>query len=123
MANWVYPLGSAADGKWDISLGTSDSSLAVDGWAHTGLKVATLAAGSAVELSAAVEERIVVPLSGSFTVTVDGEQYRLQDGSLSSTGQATSSTPASRKRSPSVRTTAAASPSRPHPPKRRTPPA
>lgn len=48
MANWVYPLGSAADGKWDISLGTSDSSLAVDGWAHTGLKVATLAAGSAV---------------------------------------------------------------------------
>ncbi|MCX8454172.1 5-deoxy-glucuronate isomerase [Paenarthrobacter ureafaciens] len=78
MANWVYPLGSAADGKWDISLGTSDSSLAVDGWAHTGLKVATLAAGSAVELSAAVEERIVVPLSGSFTVTVDGEQYRLQ---------------------------------------------
>jgi 5-deoxy-glucuronate isomerase len=78
MANWVYPLGSATDGKWDVSLGTSDSSLAVDGWAHTGLKVATLAAGSAVELPAAGEERIVVPLSGSFTVTVDGEQHRLE---------------------------------------------
>lgn len=77
MANWVYPLGSAADGKWDVSLGTSDSALEVDGWAHTGLKVATLAAGAAVELPAAGEERIVVPLSGSFTATVDGQDYRL----------------------------------------------
>ncbi len=49
MANWVYPLGTAAEGKWDISIGTSDSGLEVDGWAHTGLKVATLAAGGAVE--------------------------------------------------------------------------
>ncbi|KQR82031.1 5-deoxy-glucuronate isomerase [Arthrobacter sp. Leaf337] len=77
MANWVYPLGSAADGKWDVSLGTSDSALEVDGWAHTGLKVATLAAGAAVELPAAGEERIVVPLSGSFTATIDGQDYRL----------------------------------------------
>jgi 5-deoxy-glucuronate isomerase len=77
MANWVYPLGSAADGSWDISLGTSDSALDVNGWAHTGLKVATLPAGAAVELPAAGEERIVVPLSGSFTATVDGEDYRL----------------------------------------------
>ncbi|MEK0154051.1 5-deoxy-glucuronate isomerase [Arthrobacter oryzae] len=77
MANWVYPLGSAADGSWDISLGTSDSAVEVDGWAHTGLKVATLAAGAAVELPAAGEERIVVPLNGSFTATVDGQDYRL----------------------------------------------
>ncbi|MGO4432769.1 5-deoxy-glucuronate isomerase, partial [Paenarthrobacter sp. RAF9] len=77
MANWVYPLGTANDGKWDISLGTSDSTLAIDGWAHTGLKVATLAAGAAVELPAAAEERIVVPLSGSFTVTVDDVEHRL----------------------------------------------
>jgi 5-deoxy-glucuronate isomerase len=77
MANWVYPLGTANDGDWDISLGTSDSALAVDGWAHTGLKVATLAAGTAVELSAAAEERIVVPLSGSFTVTVDDVEHPL----------------------------------------------
>ncbi|MFP5368967.1 MAG: 5-deoxy-glucuronate isomerase, partial [Actinomycetes bacterium] len=60
MTNWVYPLGTAADGKWDVSIGTSDSSLAVDGWAHTGLKVATMAAGSDVVLPAADEERIVV---------------------------------------------------------------
>ncbi|MDR7160649.1 5-deoxy-glucuronate isomerase [Arthrobacter sp. BE255] len=77
MANWVYPLGSAADGSWDVSLGTSDSALTVDGWAHTGLKVATLEAGAAVELPAAGEERIVVPLSGSFTAAVDGEAFRL----------------------------------------------
>lgn len=77
MANWVYPLGTANDGDWDISLGTSDSALTVDGWAHTGLKVATLAAGIAVELPAAAEERIVVPLSGSFTVTVDDVEHPL----------------------------------------------
>src|SRR6478735_2752238 len=59
MTNWVYPLGTAADGTWDISIGTSDSSLTVDGWAHTGLKVSTLAAGAAVELPAADEERIL----------------------------------------------------------------
>jgi 5-deoxy-glucuronate isomerase len=77
MANWVYPLGSAAEGSWDISLGTADSALDVAGWAHTGLKVATLAAGADVELPAAGEERIVVPLSGSFTAAVDGQDYAL----------------------------------------------
>jgi 5-deoxy-glucuronate isomerase len=77
MANWVYPLGSAAEGSWDVSLGTSDSALKVNGWAHTGLKVATLAAGDAVELPAAGEERIVVPLSGSFTAAVDGQDFEL----------------------------------------------
>lgn len=77
MANWVYPLGTAADGEWDVSIGTSDSSLAVDGWAHTGLKVATLTAGAVVSLPQADEERIVIPLSGSFSATVDDVEYRL----------------------------------------------
>lgn len=77
MAEWVYPLGTAAEGEWDVSLGTSDSSLAVEGWEHTGLKVATLAAGAAVELSAAAEERIVIPLSGAFTASVNGSKYEL----------------------------------------------
>ncbi|KIC67586.1 5-deoxy-glucuronate isomerase [Pseudarthrobacter phenanthrenivorans] len=78
MTNWVYPLGTASDGAWDVSIGTSDSALTVDGWAHTGLKVATLGAGAAVELPAAEEERIVVPLNGSFTVAVDGTDYPLE---------------------------------------------
>ncbi len=77
MANWVYPLGSAADGSWDVSLGTSDSALKVDGWAHTGLRVATLGPGAAVELPPSAEERIVVPLNGSFTAAVDGEDFTL----------------------------------------------
>ena len=77
MTNWVYPRGTAKDGDWDISLGTSDSITEVEGWAHTGLKVATLLPGGSVELGADAEERIVVPLSGSFTVSVDGEKYPL----------------------------------------------
>jgi 5-deoxy-glucuronate isomerase len=58
-------------------LGTSDSALKVDGWAHTGLRVATLGPGAAVELPPAAEERIVVPLNGSFTAAVDGEDFTL----------------------------------------------
>ncbi|MFJ6376180.1 5-deoxy-glucuronate isomerase [Pseudarthrobacter oxydans] len=77
MTEWVYPLGSASEGHWDISLGTFDSSTEVEGWAHTGLKVATLAAGTAVDVPAAAEERIVVPLSGAFTVTVQGNEFQL----------------------------------------------
>lgn len=42
MSNWVFPLVTARD----VSLGASDSALAVDGWAHTGLKVASLAPGA-----------------------------------------------------------------------------
>jgi 5-deoxy-glucuronate isomerase len=77
MADWVYPLGTARDGLWDVSLGTADSPTVVKGWEHTGLKVATLAAGAAVELPAAAEERIVIPLSGAFTASVDGQKYQL----------------------------------------------
>ena len=51
MTNWVYPLGTATDGKWEVSIGTSDYSLTVEGWAHTGLKVATLAAGAEMPFS------------------------------------------------------------------------
>jgi len=75
MANWVYPHGTAAEGGWDVSLGTADSGLRVEGWAHTGLKVATLAGSGSVLLPAAAEERIVVPLKGAFTVSVDGIDY------------------------------------------------
>ncbi|BAS07535.1 5-deoxy-glucuronate isomerase [Arthrobacter sp. Hiyo4] len=49
----------------------------MDGWAHTGLKVARLAAGAAVVLPPAAEERIIIPLNGSFSATVDGAEYRL----------------------------------------------
>lgn len=78
MTEWIYPAGSAADGDWSISLGAHDSAVEVEGWAHTGLKVAQLAPRQILELPPAAEERIVVPLSGnSFSATVDGQQYRL----------------------------------------------
>ncbi|WP_430297855.1 5-deoxy-glucuronate isomerase [Sinomonas sp. B1-1] len=78
MAEWVYPLGTAKDGDWQVSLGAHDSSTAVDGWEHTGLKVAELAPGASVSLEAAGEERIVVPLAGAFEVTVDGVVHSLR---------------------------------------------
>ncbi|MCC3290970.1 5-deoxy-glucuronate isomerase [Arthrobacter sp. zg-Y1110] len=74
---WVYPSGSAAREPWQVSLGASDS-LPVTGWAHTGLKVAELGPDSAVSLPAESEERLVIPLSGSFTVTADGTDYALR---------------------------------------------
>lgn len=77
MASWVYPLGSARDGRWDVSLGATDSALDVPGWAHTGIRVTTLAAGESIAVQAGAEERIVVPLSGAFIATVDGASYSL----------------------------------------------
>ncbi|MCW4466373.1 5-deoxy-glucuronate isomerase [Glutamicibacter sp. MNS18] len=79
MTDWIYPSGSATDGPWMISLGAHDSALPVPGWEHTGLKVAQLAPAGSVELAAAAEERIVIPLTGdSFTVTLDsGEVFEL----------------------------------------------
>ncbi|MFJ2317464.1 5-deoxy-glucuronate isomerase [Glutamicibacter sp. NPDC087661] len=79
MTDWIYPAGSAANGEWSISLGAHDSAVSIDGWAHTGLKVAELAPGQTVELEACGEERIVVPLSGeSFTVAMAGTEHVLR---------------------------------------------
>ncbi|WP_138443118.1 5-deoxy-glucuronate isomerase [Sinomonas susongensis] len=78
MAEWVYPLGSASEGAWQVSLGAHDSRLDVDGWEHTGIKVAELAPGASVSLEAAGEERIVVPLDGAFKAAVDGEEHTLR---------------------------------------------
>ncbi|MET1035825.1 MAG: 5-deoxy-glucuronate isomerase [Arthrobacter sp.] len=77
MTDWVYPAGTAAEGPWAVSLGAHDSATVVPGWTHTGLKVAELGAGATVELPAAGEERIVVPLTGALVATVDGVRYEL----------------------------------------------
>ncbi|MDJ0318279.1 5-deoxy-glucuronate isomerase [Arthrobacter antibioticus] len=77
MVNWVYPRGTAAQTNWDVSLGTSDSTLQVEDWKHTGLKVATLAPNGAVVLPPHAEERIVIPLNGSFSVDVGGTVHEL----------------------------------------------
>ncbi|QRZ61475.1 5-deoxy-glucuronate isomerase [Rothia sp. ZJ932] len=76
MTNWFFPAGSAADGPWDLSLGTYDSSTSVEGWKHTGIKTATFT-NQPLSLEATTEERIIVPLTGDVTVSVKGQVYEL----------------------------------------------
>ncbi|ORC15997.1 MULTISPECIES: 5-deoxy-glucuronate isomerase [Rothia] len=76
MSQWFYPAGTAANGPWDLSLGTHDSTIVVDGWAHTGIKTATFT-HQPLTLGATDEERIIVPLTGPVTVYVDGTTYEL----------------------------------------------
>ena len=68
---WFFPRGALGDRWWESVV---DDSL--DGWQHTGLRVAELA-GNAVELPAGDVERIVVPLAGSFAVEHEGETTHL----------------------------------------------
>ena len=76
MANWFYPAGTAADGPWDLSLGTYSSTTTVDGWKHTGIKTATFT-DQPLTLAATPEERIIVPLTGDVSATVHGTTYHL----------------------------------------------
>ena len=62
---WFYPRGTLARGTWESVV---DS--AIDGWRHTGLRIAVLADGD-LELAGADVERIVIPLSGAFRVRHD----------------------------------------------------
>ena len=75
---WVHPAGSTAHADWSVDLGTQDSVVQVPGWQHTGVRSAELAAGAHVALPPQPEERLVIPLAGSFTVTVDGVSYDMQ---------------------------------------------
>lgn len=77
MTNWFYPAGTASAGKWNVSLGADESTAKVDGWKHTGIRVGAFDAGQRLELPASAEERIVIPLSGSFTVSAVGGTYQL----------------------------------------------
>lgn len=68
---WFFPRGALSDRWWESVV---DDSL--DGWQHTGLRVAELA-GNAVELEAGDVERIVVPLAGAFAVEHEGTTTHL----------------------------------------------
>lgn len=74
---WFYPSGTAAAGGWSVNLGTPDSQEQPPGWAHTGLRTVDLEAGGSISLPAQDEERILIPLAGSFTAEVDAESYEL----------------------------------------------
>lgn len=60
---WFHRRGSLAREQWESVVDD-----ATPGWAHTGIRVAELAENDRLELTEPGVERIVVPLSGSFTV-------------------------------------------------------
>lgn len=71
-ARWFLPSGSAADGGWSLVIDER-----TEGWEHTGLRTATLAAGESLELALGAREAVVVPLGGDVVVAVvDGEGGR-----------------------------------------------
>ena len=70
---WFYPRGTLARGTWESVVDSG-----IDGWRHTGLRIAVLADGD-LELPAADVERIVIPLSGAFRVRHD-ETTTVLDG-------------------------------------------
>jgi 5-deoxy-glucuronate isomerase len=78
MSNWFYPSGSAADGRWDVSLGTADSPTIDTDWNYTGLKIATFGAGDHISMNAVPEERIIVPLEGAFDATAGQKDFHLR---------------------------------------------
>jgi len=61
---WFHPRGSLGIGPWESVV---DATL--PGWQHTGLLVGSLEGGALLELPAADIERMLVPLSGSASVT------------------------------------------------------
>lgn len=67
---WFHPAESTGHDEWSLDLGTSGSRAQVPGWTHTGLRVAELGPGTSAALPAESEERIIIPLAGSFDVKV-----------------------------------------------------
>jgi 5-deoxy-glucuronate isomerase len=65
--DWFFARGSLSRTGWESVVDST-----IDGWKYTGIRVAEIAGGAEVSLDAEAVERIVVPLSGAFTV-----RYRL----------------------------------------------
>lgn len=72
---WVFPKGALAREGWELVVDAS-----TPGWSHTGLRVAELEAGTTLPLPVGDVERLIVPLSGSFTVEfeVDGARETVE---------------------------------------------
>lgn len=60
---WMYERGELAVDGWESVVDGS-----IDGWAHTGLRIADLADDGSLGLPAGDVERIIVPLAGTFSV-------------------------------------------------------
>ena len=71
-SKYHLPAGSSADGPYDL-LVTPESA----GWGCSGLRILTLRPGEAHALSTGDSEFLVLPLTGSCTVTTDGTAFEL----------------------------------------------
>ncbi|WP_128437247.1 5-deoxy-glucuronate isomerase [Streptomyces cyaneus] len=69
---FYLPKGSSAEGPYDV-LVTPESA----GWGYSGLRILTLQPGEAHALSTGNCEFLVLPLTGSCTVTTDGKAFEL----------------------------------------------
>ncbi|MFI1036007.1 5-deoxy-glucuronate isomerase, partial [Streptomyces sp. NPDC020951] len=69
---YYQPKGTSADGPYDV-LVTPESA----GWGYSGLRILTLGPGEAHALSTGDCEFLVLPLTGSCTVTTDGKAFEL----------------------------------------------
>ncbi|WP_406118887.1 5-deoxy-glucuronate isomerase [Streptomyces sp. NBC_00989] len=71
-SKYHLPSGTSADGPYDL-LVTPESA----GWGYSGLRILTLRPGEAHALSTGDSEFLVLPLTGSCTVTTDGTAFEL----------------------------------------------
>ena len=72
MTEWFKPVGSTARDGFDVAVTPGDQD-----WEYSGLYVATLPPGQSVEFDTNDCEYLVLPLSGSAEVVVDGESLPL----------------------------------------------
>lgn len=61
---WFHRRGELTEGGWETVVDER-----VPGWEHTGVRVARLTEGASIALEGTGVERLIVPLSGSFSVT------------------------------------------------------
>ena len=66
------PLGSLAADGWSVVL-TPEAA----GWTYCGLRVGALEPGGSLAFATGSDEVAVLPLEGSFDVSVEGERYPL----------------------------------------------
>lgn len=67
-----WPAGALASGPWALELTPE-----VAGWRWTSLRVLPLSAGGSLSFTCGTEERLVLPLAGSCTISCDGEEVEL----------------------------------------------
>ena len=60
--DWVYRKGELASGDWEVLLDPTQGK--VKGWAHTGMRTATLSSGKTLTISPDKIERLIWPLDG-----------------------------------------------------------